>query len=117
MLSEWATAPSLSNASRNTSRCVSKCNYIASTVQLHASVQGEFVSLSAEDDAPSSSGEGKAVEADVTPRESVLATEKLKPRKKLPPLLVALADRKPERLHWFGVSYGVTLELFNFWQR
>ena len=49
--------------------------------------------------------------------ESVLTTEKLKPRKKLPPLLVALSDRKPERLHWLGVSYGVTLDLFNFWQR
>ena len=49
--------------------------------------------------------------------ESVLATERVKPRKQLPPLLVALSDRKPERLHWFGVSYGVTLELFNFWQR
>ena len=49
--------------------------------------------------------------------QSVLATETLKPRKKLPPLLVALPDRKPERLHWLGTSFGVTLELFNFWQR
>ena len=48
---------------------------------------------------------------------SVLATETLKPRKKLPPLLVALPDRKPEKLHWMGTSFGVTLELFNFWQR
>ncbi len=46
-----------------------------------------------------------------------LSTERLKPRQHLPPLLVALTDRKPERLHWIGVAFGVTLELFNFWQR
>jgi tRNA(Met) C34 N-acetyltransferase TmcA len=48
---------------------------------------------------------------------SALSKEKLRPRKKLPPLLVALPDRKPETLHWLGTSFGVTLELFNFWQR
>jgi N-acetyltransferase 10 len=47
--------------------------------------------------------------------ESVLTTEKIKPRKKLPPLLVALKDRRPERLHWFGTSYGLTPQLYNFW--
>jgi N-acetyltransferase 10 len=80
--------------------------------------QGEFISLSlSEDSDESGSGSSNGDDAPTKPKESVLATEKLKPRKKLPPLLVALADRKPEPLHWIGVSYGVTLELFNFWQR
>lgn len=48
---------------------------------------------------------------------SKLLSERVKPRKNLPPLLVALPDRKPEALDWIGVSYGVTLDLFNFWQR
>ena len=49
--------------------------------------------------------------------ESRLHAEVLQPRKRLPPLLVALSDRPPERLHWVGVSYGITQPLFNFWQR
>ena len=34
-----------------------------------------------------------------------LKTEKLKPRKKLPPLLVDLQSRKAERLHWLGSAF------------
>lgn len=48
---------------------------------------------------------------------SVLLTEKLAPRAGLPPLLVSLQDRKPERLHYLGVSYGLTQQLFNFWRK
>ena len=51
------------------------------------------------------------------PKESVLLTEELKPRKKLPPLMVALQDCKPERLQWLGVSFGLTADLFKFWNR
>jgi N-acetyltransferase 10 len=41
----------------------------------------------------------------------------LQPRKNLPPLLTALADRKPEGLHWLGTSFGCTQDLFNFWNK
>ena len=43
--------------------------------------------------------------------------ERLKPRKKTPPLLVSLADRRPTRLHWMGVSYGLNSSLFRFWNK
>ncbi|RHY02998.1 hypothetical protein DYB36_007080 [Aphanomyces astaci] len=46
-----------------------------------------------------------------------LRREKVKPRKKLPPLLLPLTDRPAERLHWFGTSFGLTLPLYNFWNR
>lgn len=47
-----------------------------------------------------------------------LTGEKVKPRKQLPPLLVPVADiKRPTRLHWVGVSYGLTMQLFNFWRR
>ncbi|KAG2483803.1 hypothetical protein HYH03_017326 [Edaphochlamys debaryana] len=46
-----------------------------------------------------------------------LLTERLAPRKGLPPLLVALADRRPERLHYLGVSYGLTQQLYSFWRK
>ncbi|GIM12120.1 hypothetical protein Vretimale_15547 [Volvox reticuliferus] len=48
---------------------------------------------------------------------SLLLTERLAPRKGLPPLLVNLADRKPDRLHYLGVSYGLTQQLYSFWRK
>ncbi len=48
---------------------------------------------------------------------STLLTEIIAPRKNLPPLLTPLSDRKPEALHWLGVSYGLTPELYSFWSK
>lgn len=38
-------------------------------------------------------------------------------RKNLPPLLLKLSERRAERLHWLGVSYGLTEQLLKFWKR
>ncbi|KAK4790574.1 hypothetical protein SAY86_017878 [Trapa natans] len=46
-----------------------------------------------------------------------LLEENIKPRTNLPPLLVHLRDRKPEKLHYLGVSFGLTLDLLRFWRR
>ncbi|EPS58355.1 hypothetical protein M569_16459, partial [Genlisea aurea] len=48
-----------------------------------------------------------------------LLEETIKPRtgKELAPLLVPLSDRKPEKLHYIGVSFGLTLELLRFWRK
>jgi N-acetyltransferase 10 len=46
-----------------------------------------------------------------------LLDETIKPRKNMPPLLTALDQRRPEKLHYIGVSYGVTASLFKFWSR
>ena len=47
-----------------------------------------------------------------------LGTERVRPRKELPPLLVPVSDiRRPDALHWLGTSYGLTTQLFNFWRR
>jgi N-acetyltransferase 10 len=48
---------------------------------------------------------------------SALRSEKIRPRETLPALLVAMADRPAECLHWLGVSYGLTQQLFEFWTR
>ncbi len=50
-------------------------------------------------------------------RKSVLREEIIGPRKKIPPLLRRLHERKPEMLDYMGVSYGLTQGLFNFWNR
>jgi len=46
-----------------------------------------------------------------------IKTEKIKPRQGLPPLLLKLSERPPEKLHWLGVSFGITPQLFGFWKR
>ncbi|XP_071734621.1 RNA cytidine acetyltransferase 1-like [Rutidosis leptorrhynchoides] len=46
-----------------------------------------------------------------------LLEENIKPRSDLPPLLVHLSERRPEKLHYMGVSFGLTLDLFRFWRR
>ena len=48
---------------------------------------------------------------------SDLHSEEIAPRKKLPPLMVNICDYQCERLHWLGVSFGLTDELLNFWSR
>ncbi|XP_060184187.1 RNA cytidine acetyltransferase 1-like [Lycium barbarum] len=45
-----------------------------------------------------------------------LQEENIKPRSDLPPLLVPLRERRSERLHYLGVSFGLTLDLFRFWR-
>ena len=46
-----------------------------------------------------------------------LLEENIKPRTDLPPLLVHLRERRPEKLHYLGVSFGLTLDLFRFWKK
>lgn len=90
--------------------------------------QGELRSLDADDDsdddddddADADGNEGSdASEGDDDDAEGGAGSSKhkLKPRKKLPPLLTALPDRKPERLHWLGVSFGLSSQLFRFWRK
>lgn len=43
--------------------------------------------------------------------------EVLEPRKNLPPLLSKLNERTAERLHYLGVSFGLTSDLLRFWKR
>ncbi|KAL5703564.1 hypothetical protein ACHQM5_022097 [Ranunculus cassubicifolius] len=46
-----------------------------------------------------------------------LLEEKVKPRQNLPPLLLHPRERKPEKLHYLGVSFGMTLDLLRFWRK
>jgi N-acetyltransferase 10 len=55
----------------------------------------------------------EAVDKDELP----LLEEKLAPRSNLPPLLLRLSERRPERLDYMGVSFGLTQNLLRFWKR
>ncbi len=68
-------------------------------------------------DAPGGAEAAEAAAAAGAGAGASLLEEQLRPRAGLPPLLVALADRPPERLHWLGASFGLTLPLLAFWRR
>lgn len=46
-----------------------------------------------------------------------LLEETIEPKKKLPPLLLKLSERRPEKLDYLGVSYGLTEPLLKFWKK
>lgn len=46
-----------------------------------------------------------------------LLEESIEPKKSLPPLLLKLSERTPERLDYIGVSFGLTESLLKFWKR
>lgn len=46
-----------------------------------------------------------------------LLEETIQPRPNPPHLLVHLRERQPEKLHFIGVSFGLTLDLFRFWRK
>lgn len=58
----------------------------------------------------------KSIES-VTEEELGLLEETIEPKKSLPPLLLKLSERTPERLDYLGVAYGLTLPLLKFWKR
>uniref|UniRef100_A0ACD5WXB5 Uncharacterized protein n=1 Tax=Avena sativa TaxID=4498 RepID=A0ACD5WXB5_AVESA len=61
--------------------------------------------------------EEPAVKISEAAEKASLLEESIQPRANLPPLLVNLRDRRPEKLHYLGVSFGLTQELFRFWRK
>jgi len=71
--------------------------------------------------------EGKLTDLDIkmedqptTPRSQAIdgdLNQIITPRRGVPPLFLKVSERPPEKLHYFGVSFGMTAELFNFWKK
>ena len=76
--------------------------------------QGDIVSINENDSSEKKKNKEEKSKKNKS-NSSSLTEEKIKPRKNMPPLLTPLDQRPPERLHYLGVSYGVTTKLFNFW--
>jgi N-acetyltransferase 10 len=85
---------------------------------------GDVVNLNGEESESESEEESESESEEEGGGEGVeeggsrLLTEKLKPRKKLPPLLLPLGELKENlKLDWIGTSFGLTPGLFKFWAR
>ena len=80
-------------------------------------LSGELMS---DDEAEGSSDDetGSESDSDEEPvSNALLHKETLKPRKKLPPLLLPLSAVPTPKLDWLGTSFGLTPSLHNFWHR
>lgn len=75
--------------------------------------EGSMFSLDDDDDGGPATKESEP-EVD---EDAGLLDESIEPRKSLPPLLLKLSERKPEKLAYLGVSFGLTLPLLKFWKR
>jgi len=92
---------------------------------LYRFYNGEIVSLSSGGDGSvteedsDSDDRSQQSESDTEVKESTtgILSEKLLPRKQLPPLLLPLAEVEAPRLDWIGTSFGMTFKLHRFWKR
>ncbi|KAG7027109.1 RNA cytidine acetyltransferase 2 [Cucurbita argyrosperma subsp. argyrosperma] len=96
--------------------CVIQLGYGSQAVELLTRYfEGQFAPIT---EAEISDGDVQAHVRVTEAAEKVsLLEESIKPRTDLPPLLVSLRERRPEKLHYLGVSFGLTLDLFRFWRR
>ncbi|OWM91385.1 hypothetical protein CDL15_Pgr017303 [Punica granatum] len=96
--------------------CVIQLGYGSAAVELLTRYfEGQLTAISeAEVDNTEDTPQIRVTEAS---QKASLLEENVKPRSNLPPLLVHLRDRRPEKLHYLGVSFGLTLDLFRFWRR
>ncbi|KAL0797618.1 hypothetical protein Bca101_052792 [Brassica carinata] len=96
--------------------CVVQMGYGSAAVELLTRYfEGQLASISEGDD--ELDVEASPVKVTEAAKKASLLEEQIKPRANLPPLLVPLRDRRPERLHYLGVSFGLTLDLFRFWRK
>ncbi len=88
---------------------------------LYRYYNGEMVNLHQEQGGVSDNDSGKETDESDHEENSFkgngIRIEKLKPRKKLPPLLLPLTEVKAPRLDWIGTSFGLTGDLFRFWKK
>ncbi|KAI5080911.1 hypothetical protein GOP47_0004094 [Adiantum capillus-veneris] len=93
-----------------------RAGYGSATVDLLARYyEGQLTDLGEVDNEPALKKERERL-VEVAEKVSLLE-EVIKPRTDLPPLLVGLNERIPEKIHYLGVSFGLTLPLYNFWHK
>lgn len=79
--------------------------------------EGKFANLSEDEGVVMANGFDRASDAELS--KTSLLEDKIAVRdvSKMPPLFTSLAQKRPEKLDYIGVSYGLTKELQKFWKR
>lgn len=79
--------------------------------------EGRFASLSEDEDQAMDGAITRVTDAEL--KNASLLDDNIKVRdiNKMPPLFAKLSEKKPEKLDYVGVSYGLTPSLHKFWKR
>ncbi|KAL2260180.1 hypothetical protein VTK26DRAFT_5913 [Humicola hyalothermophila] len=78
--------------------------------------EGKFANLSEDADDSVQRSIPRVTDAELA-KASLFDEIKVRDMNELPPLFAKLAERRPERLDYVGVSYGLTPPLHKFWKR
>lgn len=79
--------------------------------------EGKFTNLSEDEDQVMDDKIRRATDAELANGSLLNENIAVKDVSKMPPLFTNLAQKKPEKLDYIGVSYGLTPELHKFWKR
>ncbi|KAG0369537.1 hypothetical protein BGX24_002382 [Mortierella sp. AD032] len=79
--------------------------------------EGQFSMLSEDDDEKPQYNMTRVDDSELEGASLMTDDIKIRDPKKMPPLLLKLSEKKAEKLHWLGVSYGLTAPLHKFWSK
>ncbi|KAG0095604.1 hypothetical protein BGZ93_005665 [Podila epicladia] len=79
--------------------------------------EGEFSMLSEDDEEKPEYTMARVDDSELEGASLMTDDIKVRDPKKMPPLLLKLSEKKAEKLHWLGVSFGLTGQLHKFWKR
>lgn len=79
--------------------------------------EGRFANLSEDEDQAMEDAMTRVTDADLANASLLDDDIKVRDINKMPPLFSKLSEKKPERLDYIGVSYGLTPPLHKFWKR
>lgn len=79
--------------------------------------EGRFANLSEDEDQAMDDAMTRVTDADLANASLLDDDIKVRDINKMPPLFSKLSEKKPERLDYIGVSYGLTPPLHKFWKR
>ncbi|KAI1299816.1 hypothetical protein EDD11_006421 [Mortierella claussenii] len=79
--------------------------------------EGQFSMLSEDDDEKAEHSMARVDDSELEGATLMTDDIKIRDPKKMPPLLLKLSEKKVEKLHWLGVSFGLTAPLHKFWSK
>lgn len=79
--------------------------------------EGRYASLSEDEDQPKTESIKRATDAELAHKSLLKDRVAVRESSKMPALFTSISQKRPEKLDYIGVSYGLTPELHKFWKR
>lgn len=79
--------------------------------------EGRFANLSEDEDTAMQDSIRRATDAELASASLLADDVKIRDKAEMPPLFSKLMQKRPEKLDYIGVSYGMTPSLHKFWKR